>query len=334
MPIHCQAAFERGAALRPHSFEPGPLGPHEVELAVTHCGICHSDIHLVDDDWQISQYPLVPGHEVVGTVHARGPEVRNLELGTRVGVGWQSGACLDCEWCRRGLEPACPAHQATCVGRPGGFATALRVDARFAHPIPDALDSAAAAPLLCAGITVYAPLARDLRPADRVGVIGVGGLGHLAIQFAARMGCEVTAFSTSRGKEEETRAFGARHFIVTRDPSVLERAAGSLDYLISTVTVPLHWPTWLNLLRPTGTLCLVGASPGTLDLSPMALIVGQKSVRGSAIGGRQAIREMLDFAARHQVRPKVEELPLRDVNTAIQRVRDNQARYRIVLTTA
>lgn len=329
--IHAHAAREPRAPLTPHTLETGPLWPHEVELAVTHCGICHSDIHLIDDDWHISRYPLVPGHEVVGTVRACGPAVTDVPVGQRVGVGWQSGSCLACEWCLRGDEMCCAHQEATCVGRPGGFADRLRVDSRFAHPLPDALASEHAAPLLCAGITVYAPLAADVRPGMRVGVIGIGGLGHLALQFARAMGAEVTAFSTTPDKAAEAQRFGAHHFIVSSDARRMEQARGTLDYVLSTVTAPLDWPVWLDVLRPRGTLGIVGASPGTVSVSPMALIVGQKAIRGSAIGGRAAMRAMLDFAARAGVRPQVEVVPLRDVNAALAKVRANQARYRIVL---
>lgn len=331
MAIKCYAAPEPRAALRPHTYEPGPLGPFELELAVTHCGICHSDIHLIDNDWGVSVYPLIPGHEIVGVVRARGSAVQHVALGARVGVGWQSGSCLTCDWCLRGDERACDKREATCVGRPGGFAEAIRVDSRFVHPIPDELSSEDAAPLLCAGITVYNPLRHGVHPTARVGIIGVGGLGHLALQFAAAYGCDVTAFSTSAEKEEECRRLGARHFVVSRDTTQLERLAGSFDYLLSTVTVAMSWDVWVNLLRPHGTLCFVGASPGTINVAPMALITGQKHVLGSAIGNRATMREMLAFAARHGIRARSERVPMAEVNAALQRVRRNLPRYRIVL---
>jgi uncharacterized zinc-type alcohol dehydrogenase-like protein len=331
MAIKCYAAFEAKAELRPHRYEPGSLGPFEVEIAITHCGLCHSDIHLIDDDWHISTYPLVPGHEIVGTVRQRGSAVAHLSLGQRVGVGWQCGSCLACEWCLRGEETCCSDKQPTCVGRPGGFANAVRVDSRFAHPIPDALASEHAAPLLCAGITVYTPLKSGVKPTSRVGVIGVGGLGHLALQFAAAFGCEVTAFSTTPAKEEEARRLGARHFAASGDMQQLESLAGSLDFLLSTVTAPLDWSMWLNVLRPQGTLWVVGASPGKLDIPPMALIVGNKTIRGSGIGTRATMQEMLEFAARHGIRAQTEVMPMLMVNAAVRHVRENRARYRVVL---
>jgi uncharacterized zinc-type alcohol dehydrogenase-like protein len=331
MAIRCYAARAAGSELTPFSYDPAALGPFDVEIAITHCGICHSDVHLIDNDWGISQYPLVPGHEIVGTVRAHGSEVKHLTTGQRVGVGWQRGSCLACEACLRGDERCCPQHEATCVAHHGGFAEEIRVDGRFAHPIPAGLSSDAAAPLLCAGITVYTPIKAAVRHTDQVGIIGVGGLGHLAIRFAAAIGCEVTAFSTTPSKEAAARQLGARHFVVTRDAQQMERAAESVDFLLSTVTAPLDWAAWLNVLRPKGTLWIVGASPGTLNIAPMALITGQKSVCGSAIGNRASIREMFDFAARHNIVAQTEVVPMSELNAAIARVRRNEARYRIVV---
>jgi len=331
MAIKCYAAMERGAVLKPFAYEPAPLGPFDVELAVTHCGLCHSDIHLIDNDWQVSNYPLIPGHEVIGVVRERGPAVTEVAIGQRVGVGWQSGACLQCEWCVGGDETCCPREEATCVGRPGGFAAAIRLDSRFVHPIPAGLASENAAPLLCAGITVYTPLRQGAAATSRVGIIGVGGLGHLAIQFARALGCEVTAFSTTPDKEAEARQLGATHFVHSRDVKQMAGAAGALDFLLSTITAPLDADTWLPLLRKKGTLCLVGASPGTVNVSPMALIVGRYAVRGSAIGSRTLMREMLALAARHGVQSRTEVMPMAEVNAAITRVRRNEARYRVVL---
>jgi len=333
MPIQAYAAPAVRGPLEPYTYEPGPLGPDEVEIRVTHSGICHSDIHLIDNDWQISTYPLVPGHEIVGTVRAIGSNVRHVQVGQRVGVGWQSGACYCCEYCLAGEEPSCPKNQAVCChGHFGGFAEAVRADAAFAHPIPDALASENAAPLLCAGITVYAPIRRHVRPGLRVGVIGVGGLGHLALQFAAAYGADVTAFSTTAAKEAEARQLGARHFVVSSDARQMESVAGRFDFLLSTVTVDLDWPAWARALRPFGKLCLVGASPGSISVPVMELVIGQKAILGSIIGGRGMMREMLQFAADHDIRTRSELMPMREINAAIERVRRNQARYRVVLT--
>jgi len=332
MSIECFAALAAGRALEPFRYDPPALGPGDVEITITHCGICHSDIHMIDNDWDISHYPLVPGHEIIGRVSATGSNVKVVSVCDRVGVGWQCGSCMDCEWCRRGEEPCCAQTVGTCVGRHGGFARAIRVDGRFVHGIPEALESSVAAPLLCAGATVYTPLKAHVGAASRVGVIGIGGLGHLAIRFARAFGSEVTAFSTTPEKEREARKLGADHFVLSNDSGQMERAAGSFDFLLSAVTAKLDWPVWVGLLRPKGVLCLVGASPGTLEIPPAALIVGQRTVCGSAIGSRSMIREMLDFAARHGITPRVESMPLSEVNAALDKVRSNRARYRVVLT--
>jgi len=223
-----------------------------------------------------------------------------------------------------------PHEQATCVSRHGGFADRVRVDSRFAFLVPDALASETAAPLLCAGATVYAPLRRWARPAATVGVVGIGGLGHLALQFARAMGCEVTAISSSPDKEEEARAFGAHRLLATRDRKSLRAAAGSLDLIVSTVYASPDWGALLGALRPNGVLCLVGAPDEPMSIPPHVLLL-QKIVTGSAIASRRVIREMLDFAARHGVAARVEPRPLKDADAAIDHVRKGRARYRVVL---
>jgi uncharacterized zinc-type alcohol dehydrogenase-like protein len=330
--FHGYAAHEAGKALEPYSYEPRPLGPGDVEIAISHCGICHSDLHLVNNDWRISGYPLVPGHEVIGTVVEAGPAVRNLKPGQRVGVGWQAGCCGTCEWCEKAEEHLCARNVGTCIPGPGGFADRIRVSGRFAIPVPEALSSRDAAPLMCGGITVYTPL-RELGVGahSRVGIIGVGGLGHLALQFARVLGAEVTAFSTSPDKEAEALALGAHRFVPTRDPAALQSLRGSFDVLLSTVTADLPWMDYMAALRPRGTLCFVGASPSPVQLPPMALISGSKRVSGSGIGSPTLLHEMLRVAARHEVRARTELFPLKDVNAAIRRVARNEVRYRAVL---
>jgi uncharacterized zinc-type alcohol dehydrogenase-like protein len=328
------AATEKRAPLRAFAYDPGPLGPDEVEIAVSHCGLCHSDLHLIDDSWGRSRYPLVPGHEVVGTVVACGGQVRELRAGQRVGVGWQRGACLSCELCVAGQENLCPEQEATCLGHPGGLAERLRVDARFAFALPDELDAAQAAPLLCGGITVYAPLRRyGVGPNTRVGVVGIGGLGHLALRMLRVFGCEVTAFSTSPSKREEALALGAHHFAASNEPRAVLEHANRFDLVLSTVHARLDWTTYLRTLRPRGTLCLVGAPPGLLQLPASLLVTGERAVAGSDIGGRAQIREMLRFCARHQVTAQIETSPMDEahVNAAIERLRENKVRYRAVL---
>lgn len=332
MPIQGYAAYAARGNLRPFSYEPGKLGPLEVAIRIRYCGICHSDIHLIDDDWGWSRYPFIPGHEIVGEVTEVGELVDHLAAGDRVGVGWQAGSCMTCDWCARGDTQLCARQTATCVARHGGFADGVRVDSRFAFRIPQDLDSAHAAPLLCAGITVYSPL-REFRvaPSSKVGVAGIGGLGHLAVQFARAFGCEVTVISSNPDKEEESRRFGAHRFVPSTDTDAMSRAAGSLDFLLVTAFGRVDWAKYLDLLRPRGTLCIVGASTSPLDIQPALLVIQEKRICGSVVGGPPAMREMLGFAARHGIRAAIERVPMAQVNAAVDKVRTGKARYRVVL---
>jgi uncharacterized zinc-type alcohol dehydrogenase-like protein len=326
------AAHAAGAELLPFRYDPGPLGPLEVEIGITHCGICHSDLHLISNDWGISQYPFIPGHEIVGTVTAVGAEVRSLEAGQRVGLGWQSNSCGTCEWCSRGMENLCAQAEATCVHRNGGYADRVRANARFVIPVPDALESAHAAPLLCGGITVYNPLrTHGINPSSRVGVVGIGGLGHIAIQFARVFGAEVTAFSTSAAKEEEVRAMGAHNFVNTRESKAMKEMAGTQDFIISTVNADQDWSVFVQALRPTGTLCFVGVPPSPVSVSAFPLITGIRTITGNPTGSPYRLREMLDVAARHGVQAQIESFPMSKANEAIEKVKKNKVRYRAVL---
>jgi uncharacterized zinc-type alcohol dehydrogenase-like protein len=326
------AAHAAGAELLPFRYDPGQLGMHEVEIGITHCGICHSDIHLISNDWGMSQYPFIPGHEVIGTVTATGSEVRSFKPGERVGLGWQSNSCGECEWCTRGLENLCPQSEATCVHRNGGYANRVRANARFVAKIPDGLPSEQAAPLLCGGITVYNPM-RDhgINPSSRVGVIGIGGLGHLAIQFARVFGAEVTAFSSSASKEDEARALGAHRFVNTRESKAMKEAAGTQDFILSTANVDQDWGVYIQALRPTGTLCFVGVPPSPVSLHAFPLIAGTRAITGSPIGSPNRLREMLDVASRHGVKAQTEAFPMSKANDAIEKVKKNKVRYRAVL---
>jgi uncharacterized zinc-type alcohol dehydrogenase-like protein len=326
------AAHAAGAELLPYRYDPGKLGPQEVEIAITHCGICHSDIHLISNDWGISQYPFIPGHEIVGTVAAVGSEVKSHQVGQRVGLGWQSNSCGECEWCSRGMENLCAESQGTCVHRNGGYAERVRANSRFVIPIPEALKSEHAAPLLCGGITVYNPLrTHGVNPSSRVGVIGIGGLGHLAIQFAKTFGAEVTAFSTSAGKEEEARALGAHRFVNSRESKALKEVAGTQDLIVSTINADQDWGVYIQALRPTGTLCFVGVPPSPVAVQAFPLIAGMRSISGNPTGSPYRLKEMLDVAARHGVKAQIEGFPMAKANEAIEKVKKNKVRYRAVL---
>jgi uncharacterized zinc-type alcohol dehydrogenase-like protein len=326
------AVHAAGAELLPFRYDPGELGKLEVEIAITHCGVCYSDIHLISNDWGLSQYPFIPGHEIIGTVAAVGADVHSLKVGNRVGLGWQSNSCGECEWCRRGLENLCPELEATCVHRHGGYANLVRANARFVVRIPDALPNEEAAPLLCGGITVYNPL-RDhgVNPSSRVGIVGIGGLGHLALQFARAFGAEVTAFSTSEAKEEEARTFGAHHFVNSRESKAMKEVAGTQDLILNTATADQDWGVFIQTLRPLGTLCFLGVPPSPISVNAFPLISGIRTITGSPIGSPNRLREMLDVAARHDVKAKTECFTMAKANEAIEKVMKNKVRYRAVL---
>jgi uncharacterized zinc-type alcohol dehydrogenase-like protein len=265
-------------------------------------------------------------------VAAVGAEVRDRKVGERVGIGWQADSCGICEWCRQGDEHLCASSQPTCVGRNGGYAGTIRVNSRFAILVPEALESENAAPLLCGGITVYAPMRNHgVRPTSRVGVVGIGGLGHLGVQFAKAFGAEVTALSTSKDKEAEARQMGADHFVNTRDTGELKKIAGSFDFLLSTVSADQDWQSLVNSLRPKGTLCVVGVPPSPISVQAFPLIAGQRSISGSPSGSPRDLHEMLDVAARHGVKAITERFAMAKANEAIARVKKSKVRYRAVL---
>jgi uncharacterized zinc-type alcohol dehydrogenase-like protein len=262
-----------------------------------------------------------------------GTQVRSLKVGQRVGLGWQSNSCGVCEWCSRGLENLCPSQEATCVHRHGGYASSVRANARFVAHIPDSLPSENAAPLLCGGITVYSPMREHgVNPSSRVGIVGIGGLGHLAIQFAKVFGAEVVAFSTSTAKEEEARALGAHHFVNSRESKAMKDVACSLDFILNTANADQDWNVYIQALRPTGTLCFVGVPPSPVSVHAFPLISGIRTIAGSPIGSPQRLREMLDVAGRHGVKATTEPFPMARANEAIDKVKKNKVRYRAVLS--
>lgn len=308
--------------------ERGPLGAHEVDVEVASCSVCHSDVHLVDGDWGDVARPLVPGHEIVGRVTAKGDLV-GIAIGTTVGIGWQAGACGTCGPCRTHREHLCIGGKVrTCVGRPGGFATHVRVDARFAFELPDTLDPTLAAPLLCAGLTVFSPIERlAVGSGMRVGVVGIGGLGHLAVRYAKAKGAEVIAFDPDPTKSELARSLGASDLLDAR----AGLPARAVDVLLVTTHADLAWNEWLEVLDLEGTLCLVGVPTKPLSLSPDPFLDGQKRLTGSVIGSPATMRRMLAFSAEHGILPVTERMKMSEANEAIARVRRGEARLRIVL---
>jgi uncharacterized zinc-type alcohol dehydrogenase-like protein len=331
--IKAYAAFEAGGELKPFEYDPGPLRGHDVEINVDHCGICHSDLSMLDNEWGITQYPLVPGHEVVGTISLVGEEVTSLQVGERVGLGWHSGYCMTCSVCMSGDHNMCAHAEGTIVGRHGGFADKVRAKAASVVALPEEIDIQKAGPLFCGGITVFNPLVQfDIKPTDKVAVIGIGGLGHLALQFLNAWGCEVTAFTSSEAKKAEALKLGAHHTINSRNPAEIEAASGQFDLILSTVNVKLDWNAYVAALRPKGRLHFVGVTLEPLDLSVFPLIMGQRSVSGSPVGSPANISRMVEFAARHNIRPVTESFRFDQVNEAMERLRNGQARYRIVLS--
>jgi alcohol/geraniol dehydrogenase (NADP+) len=275
----------------------------------------------------------VPGHEAIGTVSALGAQTKGLQMGQRVGIGWSAQSCMTCGQCLAGYHNLCARVQPTIIGRHGAFADRVRCHWVWARPLPDGLEPAKAGPLFCGGITVFGPLLElGIRPTDRVGVIGIGGLGHLALQFANKWGCEVLAFTSSSSKEAEARQLGAHQVVNMKESRSLKHLTGSVDLLLVTANVSLDWNALLGVLAPKGHLHVVGAVPKPMEIPAATLIAGQKSVSSSPTGGPEAISKMLRFSARHGVAPVTEQFAMSDLNGAIDRLRSGQARYRVVLS--
>lgn len=327
------AAKGIGQRLEPIKYASPGLGEHDVRVSITHCGVCYTDIQGVEDHYGISTFPFVPGHEIVGTISAVGAGVSHLKEGDRVGIGWQGRSCMKCKWCLRGEEHLCEDVDNCGTWKPyGGFASSVVVDGRFAYPLPEAISSEHAAVLMCAGISVYGPL-RLYAPegGKRVGVIGVGGLGHLAIKFAHALGCEVTAISSSPTKKEEALRFGADEFIQAEDELAWRQARFSFDLLLYTSHGRADWTSLVNSVKTKGRLVVIGFSDVPVTFDPMELVVHEMSITGSLIGNRATMRQMLSFAEEHKIVPEVELMPMAQVNEAIRKVRGNEARYRVVL---
>ena len=329
--IKAYAAMDAGGELKPFKYDPGAIAHDQVEIAITACGVCHSDLSMINNDWRGSKYPLIAGHEAVGTITQIGEHVKNLEVGQTVGVGWTSESCLHCSPCLSGSHQRCTSGVSTIRGH-GGFADRIRVQDIWAVPLPDGMEARSAGPLFCGGITVFAPMMDfDLKPTDRVGVVGIGGLGHLALQFAKAWGCEVTAFTTSMDKEKELRELGAHRVVNSKDEDALKSLRGQFDMVLSTVNVNLPWHRYMSALAPEGRLITVGMVGEPMGISAGQLITGQKSVGGSDTGAPHMVSKMLEFCMRHDIKPMVDYFPMADINKAIAHLKSGKARYRVVL---
>ncbi len=330
--FHGWAATGKGEALQLMAYDPGPLRPEQVQVKVESCGICHSDLSMLDNEWGNSSYPLVPGHEVIGIVEAVGAQAKGIAVGDRVGLGWFSGSCMSCPSCLSGRHQLCGRSEQIIVGRHGGFADRVRANWEWAIKLPATLDPASAGPLFCGGITVFAPIIDfGVKPTDRVGVIGIGGLGHLALQFLNKWGCEVTAFSSSESKADEARKLGAHHVVNSRDSAAITKLAGTLDFILVTANVTLDWDAYTAALAADGRLHFVGAVLEPVPVAPFSLIMGRKSISGSPLGSPATVAKMLEFCARHGIAPVTETFPMAEVNAALDHLRAGKARHRIVL---
>jgi len=330
-PVFGYAARALGQPCEPFTYEPPKLGEHDVRISVTHCGVCHTDIQAIDNYYGITTFPFVPGHEIVGTVLEGGPGVIGLKEGDRVGVGWQGRSCGRCDWCIKGETQLCMEIERTTVMVPyGGFSSSVVADYRFVYPLPPAMPSQVAAVLMCAGVTVYSALwtyatSRELK----VAILGVGGLGHLAIQFAHAFGCEVTAISSSPAKAEQALGFGADRFVDSNDKAGMRKLDYGHDLLICTANDGVNWEGLLMALKKRGRIVLVGFPDVAFNSTD--LVAHELSLTGSLIGNPTLMRAMLSFAQEHSITPAVELMSMSQVNKAIERVKENKARYRIVL---
>jgi uncharacterized zinc-type alcohol dehydrogenase-like protein len=330
--IKAYAVMEAGGKLEPFEYEPGPLADHDVEIDVDYCGICHSDLSMINNEWGATQYPFVPGHEVAGRINSVGKHVSHLKAGDRVGLGWHSGYCNTCNTCLEGDHNLCSSAQPTLFGRHGGFADKVRAQATSVVALPDELSSEKAGPLFCGGVTVYNPMKQfDLKPTSKVAVIGIGGLGHMALKFLNAWGCEVTAFTSTEAKRTEALELGAHHTLNSRDDNELKTAANSFDLILSTVNVNLNWESYVQTLKAKGRLHFLGAVLEPIQLSVFSLMGAQRSVSSSPVGSPSTIAQMLEFAARHKIEPEVEVFDFKDVNAAIDRLENGSPRFRMVL---
>ncbi|TCI99611.1 NAD(P)-dependent alcohol dehydrogenase [Aeromicrobium sp. IC_218] len=343
MRVNAYAAPAAGEPLVPTTVERRAVGPHDVLIAIEYAGICHSDIHTVNGDWGPQPFPVVPGHEIVGTVTEVGADVSRHAVGDRVGVGCMVSSCGECDSCRRGDEQYCAqgmvgtyaATDRDGTTTQGGYSTHVVVDADYVLSVPDGIDPAQAAPLLCAGITTYAPLRRwGAGPGRKVAVVGLGGLGHMAVKIAHALGAEVTVLSQSLKKQEDGLRLGADAYFATSDPSTFEHLAGTFDLIVNTVSAVIDVDAYLGLLAVDGTLVNVGAPAEPLSLNAMSLISARRSYAGSMIGGIALTQEMLDFCGEHGIGAEVEVIDAAQVNEAYERVLASDVRYRFVIDTA
>ncbi|MGH1377964.1 MAG: NAD(P)-dependent alcohol dehydrogenase [Alphaproteobacteria bacterium] len=334
------AAYNDKDELRPFDFDRREVGAKDVQIDIEYCGVCHSDIHMAHNDWGMSVYPVVPGHEIIGRVRSVGDEVSGFSVGELVGVGCMVDSCRECAPCKDHLEQHCEKGMVMTYGGSdphiegamthGGYSTQIVVDQDFVLKVSEKLDTKAVAPLLCAGITTYSPLRQwNIKAGDKVGVIGLGGLGHMGVKFAAAMGAHVVMITTSPDKGEDAKRLGAAEVLVSKDQSQMDAHAGSFDFLLNTIPVAHELDPYIPLLKLGKTMAVVGATP--TEMHTMGLVFGRKIIAGSLIGGIKETQEMLDFCADKGIVSEVEMIDIQDINTAFDRVMKSDVKYRFVI---
>ena len=340
MKSHGYAAHDPKSPLVPFDFDRREPGPKDVVVEIDFCGICHSDIHQVRDEWGGSVYPMVPGHEIVGHVTAIGAEVTKFKVGDPAAVGVMVDSCRVCDNCKAEAQPYCEKGMVpTYNGKTyegelvfGGYANNIVCDEKYTHTVSPKLDLAAVAPLLCAGITTYSPLRHwKVGPGSKVGVIGLGGLGHMALKFAHSFGAHVVQFTTSTGKAEDAKKLGADEVVITKDPEALKAHARSLDFIIDCVSAPHDLNMYLALLRLNGILCLVGLPEVPLEVAAFSMVADRRSLSGSMIGGMAETQEMLDYCAEHNIVSDIEMTTVQKLPEAYERVIKGDVKYRFVI---
>jgi alcohol dehydrogenase (NADP+) len=341
MKVQGYAAQQAKAPLNPYSFERREPRDHDVVIDIQYCGICHTDIHQVRDEWGASTFPMVPGHEIAGVVTGIGPKVTRYKMGDRVAVGCFVDSCRKCSPCLKGLEQYCiegPTLTYNAVERDGknrtqgGYSNKIIVDENYVLRIPENIPMNRAAPLLCAGITMYSPLIHwKAGPGKKVGIIGLGGLGHMGVKIAHALGAEVTVLSHSLRKQEDGKRMGADNFYATSDQETFKRLKGYFDLLINTLAVEIDWDQYLNLLALDGTMVVVGIPEKKSPIGAYPLIIARRSLAGSVIGGIRETQEMLDFCSKHNLSSDIETIPIQKVNEAYERVVKSDVRYRFVI---
>ncbi len=343
-PTKAYAAHDAASPLVPHTIERRSPGPNDIEIDIRYCGVCHSDLHQARNEWQGTTYPCVPGHEIVGLVTRVGTDVRGFKPGDRAAVGCMVDSCRTCGNCQDGEEQYCDQGPIWTYNSPdkhsggmtyGGYSQRVVVDQTFVLRLPGNLDLAASAPLLCAGITTWSPLRHwGVGPGQKVGIVGLGGLGHMGLKFAAALGAEVVLFTTSPGKAEDARRLGASEVIVTRDPAAMDAHRNSFDFILDTVSAPHDLNAFLGQLRRDGTLTLVGVPPEPAPVAATSLIFGRHQLAGSLIGGIRETQEMLDFCGEHDITSDIELIPMAAINEAYERMLKSDVKYRFVIDMA